>query len=81
MHDRHVAPWVTALIALLGVICLVIGVIYLVEPAKSLPAFLPGHQAGLARHHDKHGIAALILAVVLFAAAWVSSGSKAPATS
>ena len=45
--------------AVVGVILMVIAIVYFVEPAKSLPSFFPGHQAGSTHHHVKHGIAAL----------------------
>ncbi|MDX6369593.1 MAG: hypothetical protein QOG93_1095, partial [Gaiellaceae bacterium] len=42
---------------LVGLILIVIAVVYWIEPAKSLPSFFPGHQAGSNHHHTKHGIA------------------------
>lgn len=76
MSNRYVPLWVSALIAVVGVVCLVIGVIYIAEPANSLPGFFPGHQAGLVHHHSKHGIAAIILGLGLLAASWISTGTK-----
>ncbi len=67
----------------LGVVLLVIAVVYFVTPEHSLPSFFPGHtSAGDAEansHHTKHGIAALILALALFAFAWFQSGPKTSA--
>ena len=80
MPTRHLSPLLSALIAVVGVLCLVVGVIYIAEPARSLPAFFPGHQAGLVHHHAKHGIAAMILGLGVLAAAWISTGSKSTAT-
>jgi hypothetical protein len=48
---------VTAL-AVLGLILIIVGIVYFAEPAKSLPGFFPGHEAGSTHHHVKHGIAA-----------------------
>ena len=66
---------------LLGILFLVIAVIYLVEPAGSLPSFFPGHEAGSSHHHAKHGIAAFVVALACFVFAWFQSGSseKTPA--
>jgi hypothetical protein len=44
--------------------------------AKSLPSFFPGHQAGSAHHHVKHGIAAFLLGLAVLAFAWFRSGPK-----
>ena len=58
------------LAVLAGIVLIAIAVIYWVEPAKSLPSFFPGHQAGSTHHHVKHGIAAFLLgaACLVFAA-------------
>jgi hypothetical protein len=61
--------------ALLGVALIVIGIVYWVEPASSLPGFFPGHQAGSSHHHLKHGIAAFLLGLAVLAFAWFQSGS------
>lgn len=34
---------------LLGLILVVVAIVYFVMPADSLPGFMPGHEAGLAR--------------------------------
>jgi uncharacterized membrane protein HdeD (DUF308 family) len=66
---------------LLGVLLLVVAVVYFVEPAHSLPSFFPGHvsatDAEATHHHTKHGIAALVVALALFAFAWFQTGPKA----
>jgi hypothetical protein len=55
----------------LGVLLIVVAVIYLMVPAESLPSFLPGHEAGLARARTKHGIAAGAVGVILLVVGWV----------
>jgi uncharacterized membrane protein HdeD (DUF308 family) len=64
---------------ILGVILIVVAIVYFAEPAKSLPSFFPGHQAGSTHHHTKHGIAAVVVALAAFAFAWFQSGPKARA--
>ncbi len=54
---------------LAGVVLLVIAVIYFLVPADQLPAFLPGHEAGVTRVHYKHGIVSGVAGAVLLAAA------------
>lgn len=61
-----------------GLILLLLAVLYVADPAKSLPAFLPGHEAGSTHHHVKHGIAAAFLAGGAFAFAWFQTDPKSP---
>jgi hypothetical protein len=58
------------ILLLLGALLIVVAVVYFVIPADSLPSFLPGHEAGLARPRMKHGIASGAVGVVLIAAGW-----------
>ncbi len=60
--------------AVLGLILVVIAVVYWAEPAKSLPSFFPGHQAGSSHHHVKHGIAAFLVGLACFVFAWFNTG-------
>jgi hypothetical protein len=59
-------------LAVLGVLAIVAGIIYFAEPARSLPAFFPGHLAGVAGRHTKRGLAGIVLGVVLLVAAIVT---------
>lgn len=61
---------------ILGIIFLIAAVIYFITPAKSLPLFLPGYDAGITKTHFKHGLGALILALAAFAFAWFQSGGQ-----
>jgi len=76
MSSRLLA--IMAIIA--GVILLIVAALYFVEPAHSLPSFFPGHvskgSAEYSHHHTKHGIAALVVALGLFAFAWFATGPK-----
>ncbi len=55
-------------LTLLGVILLVIAAVYFLVPADQLPGFFPGHEAGVARVHVKHGIVAGVIGIVLIGA-------------
>jgi hypothetical protein len=59
-----------------GIVLMVIAIVYWAEPAKSLPSFFPGHQAGSDHHHVKHGIAAFLVGLACFAFAWFQTGPK-----
>ena len=55
-------------LTLLGVVLLVIAAVYFVVPADQLPSFFPGHEAGVAHVHTKHGIVAGVIGLVLIGA-------------
>ena len=63
-----------ALGIVLGIVLIVISVVYFAEPAKSLPSFFPGHQAGSNHHHTKHGIAAFLVGLACLVFAWFNTG-------
>ena len=44
------------LAVVLGIALIVIAAVYWAEPARSLPSFFPGHEAGSNHHHVKHEI-------------------------
>ena len=58
------------LTGLLGLVFLALAALYWLTPAGSLPAFLPGFEAGSAHVHTRHALGMLIVALVLFAFAW-----------
>jgi len=59
-------------LTLLGVVLLIIAAVYVMVPADQLPGFFPGHEAGVARVHLKHGVVSGVLGIVLIAAgAWM----------
>jgi uncharacterized membrane protein len=60
---------------LVGLALIVIGIVYWVEPAHSLPSFFPGHQAASSHHHVKHGLAAFLLGLACLVFAWFRSGA------
>lgn len=74
--SRNAPVAVTAALIVLGVLFAAIGVVYLARTAAQLPGFFPGHQAGSAHHHTKHALAAFALALVSWAGAWFSAGSR-----
>jgi hypothetical protein len=62
--------------AVLGVVLIVIAIVYWVEPAKSLPSFFPGHQAGDGHVHFKHGLASFLVGLACFVFVWFRTGPK-----
>jgi hypothetical protein len=63
----------TWLLLAVAVVFVVLAVVYFVTPAKDLPSVLPGHDAAVIRHHTKHGIAMLGLAVLACIGAWFTT--------
>lgn len=55
-------------LTLIGVVLLVVAAVYFVVPADQLPGFFPGHEAGVAHVHTKHGIVAGVIGLVLIGA-------------
>jgi len=69
----------TILAVILGVIALifiVVAVIYLAEPAKSLPGFIPGHIAGSTGHHPLKATGCLVVGIVFAVGAWFALAFK-----
>jgi drug/metabolite transporter (DMT)-like permease len=71
--------WLTLAAVVIGVALIVVAVVYWVEPARSLPGFFPGHEAGSSHHHVKHGVAALVVGLACLAFAWFQSGPRTQA--
>ena len=86
LRDPNYAPPVrndrllVSLAVIAGIALIVIAAVYWAEPAKSLPGFFPGHQAGSGHHHVKHGIAAFLVGLACFVFAWFRTGPKRPST-
>ncbi len=63
---------------LLGIALIAIAIVYWAEPARSLPSFFPGHQAGSGHHHTKHGIASFLVGLACLVFAWFNTGGERP---
>jgi hypothetical protein len=62
------------ILVILAILAIVAGVLYFTEPARSLPSILgaishPAVRAG--KHRPARGVAAIVVAVILLAAAWL----------
>jgi hypothetical protein len=65
------------LAALLGLVLIVVGVIYIALDEHSIPSFFPGHSSHPSSHHHvKHGIAAILLGLACLAFAWFRTGPR-----
>ena len=73
------SPGRTALAVILGIIAvlfIVVAVIYLAEPAKSLPSFIPGHIAGSSGHHPLKATGSLVVGIIFAVGAWFALAYK-----
>lgn len=64
-----------AALIVLALLFLVVAVVYFVVPAGSLPTFFPGFEPGSTRVHTKHGVVAVVIAIVLLGAGWFARRS------
>ncbi len=72
------SKWNVVMILLIvaGIALVAVAVVYWVRPAGSLPGFFPGHLAGSAHKHLKHGLAAFIVGILCFIGAWMVSAKE-----
>ena len=56
---------VRIVLVVLGIVAVIVGIIYLVEPIHSLPSFFPGHAAHGKTHHHIRGYLAIAVGVIL----------------
>jgi preprotein translocase subunit SecY len=69
----------TILAVLLGIIALIfiaVAIIYIAEPAESLPSFLPGRIAGSTGHHPLRIVGSLVIGIVFAVGAWFALAYK-----
>lgn len=69
---RKIAAIILGVIAVLFIVA---GIIYLAEPAKSLPSFM-GHKTGSSGHHALRMAGSFIVGIVFAAGAWVALAYK-----
>ncbi|HEX6453200.1 MAG TPA: hypothetical protein VF060_27535 [Trebonia sp.] len=70
---------VVAVLAIIGVLAIIAGILYFTEPARSLPSVLGAITSPASRanaHRDLRGAVALVIGVILLAAAWFAARSN-----
>jgi NADH:ubiquinone oxidoreductase subunit 5 (subunit L)/multisubunit Na+/H+ antiporter MnhA subunit len=63
---------VRVVLVVLGILAVLVGVIYLVEPIHSLPSFFPGHAPRGQAHHHIRGYIAIAVGVILLIIAGIA---------
>ena len=69
----------TILAVILGIIALlfiVVAIIYLIEPAKSLPSVIPGHIDNSTGHHPLRIAGSLVIGIIFAVGAWFALAYK-----
>jgi amino acid permease len=75
MNRVRIRP-LTILLVIVAIAFAVLGIVYFATAAKDLPSFFPGHAARSTRHHLKHGIAMIVLALVALGGAWFTTAAE-----
>jgi NADH:ubiquinone oxidoreductase subunit 5 (subunit L)/multisubunit Na+/H+ antiporter MnhA subunit len=63
---------VKVVLVVLGILAVVVGIIYLIEPVHSLPSFFPGHAPHGQGYHHIRGYIAIAVGIVLLIIAAVA---------
>ena len=69
-------PLIRVVLVVLGILAVVVGVIYLVEPIHALPSFFPGHAAHGQTHHHIRGYIAIAVGIILVIIAAIPRRSR-----
>jgi amino acid permease len=64
------------ILAIIALLFIVVGIIYIAEPASSLPSFIPGHIAGSSGHHPLKAVGSLVVGIVFAVGAWFALAYK-----
>jgi multisubunit Na+/H+ antiporter MnhB subunit len=63
------------ILGIIALVFIVIAVIYIAEPAKSLPSFIPGHVKSTG-HHPLRAAGSLVIGIVFAVGAWFALAYK-----
>lgn len=63
-------------LVVLGILAVVVGIIYLVEPIHSLPSFFPGSAPHGRGHHHIRGYVAIVVGIILLIIAAMAGRSR-----
>jgi NADH:ubiquinone oxidoreductase subunit 5 (subunit L)/multisubunit Na+/H+ antiporter MnhA subunit len=69
-------PLVRVVLVVLGILAVVVGIIYVVEPIHALPSFFPGHTAHGQIHHHTRGYIAIAVGIILMIIAAIPRRSR-----
>jgi hypothetical protein len=64
------------ILGIIAVIFIVVAIVYLIEPAKSLPSFIPGHIDNSTGHHPLKATGCIVVGIVFAVGAWFALAYK-----
>jgi cytoskeletal protein RodZ len=64
------------ILGIIALIFIVVGIIYIAEPASSLPSFVLGHKKGSSGHHPLRATGSLVVGIVFAVGAWFALAYK-----
>jgi len=64
------------ILGIIALIFIVVAIIYLAEPAKSLPSFIPGHIARSTGHHPLRAAGTFVIGIIFAVGAWFALAYK-----
>ena len=64
------------ILAIIALVFIVVAIIYIAEPAQSLPSFVPGRIAGSTGHHPLRVVGSLVIGIVFAVGAWFALAYK-----
>jgi hypothetical protein len=64
------------ILGIIALVFIVVAIIYVAEPAKSLPSFVPGHIPGSTGHHPLRAAGSLVIGIVFAVGAWFALAYK-----
>ena len=67
---------VRVVLVVVGILAVVVGIIYLVEPVHSLPSFFPGHALHGRGHHHIRVYIAIAVGIILLILAGIAARSR-----
>jgi uncharacterized membrane protein HdeD (DUF308 family) len=70
------SPLARVVLVVFGILGVVVGIIYVVEPVHSLPSFFPGHASHGHIHHHIRGYLAIAVGIILLILAVVAGRSR-----
>jgi preprotein translocase subunit SecY len=64
------------ILAIIALVFIVVAIIYIAEPASSLPSFVPGRVAGSNGHHPLRIVGSFVIGIVFAVGAWFALAYK-----